>query len=433
MPPDLSLVIPCYNESSHLRDSVARLLRTLDGSRLDYEVVFVDDCSNDDTRAILREVCTESARCRGIFHESNKGRGGAFKTGYGASAGYVCGFIDIDLEIDALYIPALVSLIRDDGYDIATGHRFFLLRQTRQLHRHLLSHSYRIISQFALGFEIKDSETGCKFFKRATATRVVLGTRNDGWFWDTEVMAHAALQGLRIVEMPVLFLRKPDKPSTVRIFRDSWQYLKNLRDFRIVNGLSLRQKSPLYWTGKGYDLAMRRLYGDRYARTFADVARRIPAGASVVDLCAGTCRIERDFLRAKGCDYLGLDFNPRLMTAARRAGANVRRFDLLCEDVPEADYVIMCSSFYHFRDRESEILGKLRKAARHAVILSEPVENLTSGGSSPVGRLLRPFTNPGGGNYRFRYDLESFRIFAEREGANEIEFEPGWRNAIAIF
>ena len=67
------------------------------------------------------------------------------------------------------------------------------------------------------------------------------------------------------------------------------------------------------------------------------------------------------------------------------------------------------------------------------MILSEPVENLTSGGSSPVGRLLRPFTNPGVGNYRFRYDLESFRIFAEREGANEIEFEPGWRNAIAIF
>jgi hypothetical protein len=47
--------------------------------------------------------------------------------------------------------------------------------------------------------------------------------------------------------------------------------------------------------------------------------------------------------------------------------------------------------------------------------------------------LLRPFTNPGGGSYRFRYDLESFRIFAEREGASEIEFEPGWRNAIAIF
>ena len=57
MPPDLSLVIPCYNESSHLRESAARLLATLDGSRLDYEVVFIDDSSSDDTRAILTEIC----------------------------------------------------------------------------------------------------------------------------------------------------------------------------------------------------------------------------------------------------------------------------------------------------------------------------------------------------------------------------------------
>ncbi|MCH8980219.1 MAG: glycosyltransferase [Armatimonadetes bacterium] len=354
MPCDLSLVIPCYNESIHLIESVARLLHTLDGSRLDYEVVFVDDFSRDNTRTLLDEICAESERCRAIFHEANMGRGGAFKTGYRATDGEVCGFIDIDLEIDALYIPALVSLICDDGYDVATGHRFYLFRQTRALHRHVLSRAYRMIAQFALGFGIRDSETGCKFFKRATATRAVLGSKNNSWFWDTEVMARAAQQGLRIAEMPVLFLRQAGKPSSVRVFRDSWQYLIDLQRFRAENGLSLTQKSPLYWTGKGYDFAMRRLYGVNYTRTFAEVARRIPAGASVVDLCSGTCRIERDFLRTKGCDYIGLDVNADLIMAARRAGVKVRRFDLLSEDVPEADYVIMCSSFYHFRELESE-------------------------------------------------------------------------------
>jgi hypothetical protein len=112
---------------------------------------------------------------------------------------------------------------------------------------------------------------------------------------------------------------------------------------------------------------------------------------------------------------------------------NVRRFDLRSEEVPEADYVILCSSFYHFRDRESEILAKLRRAARKAVILSEPVDNLSSGGRHPFGALLRPFTKPGPGSYRYRYDLESFRAFAQREGASEVAHESDWRNAVAVF
>ena len=144
-----------------------------------------------------------------------------------------------------------MSLIRDDGYDIATGHRFFLLRQTRQLHRHLLSRSYRVISQFALGFEIKDSETGCKFFKRATATRVVLGTRNDGWFWDTEVMAHAALQGLpfrsphRLLDSAAaskafLFAKQQglEVPFLMRVYMQGWG--SGWRDYELESLEALR-------------------------------------------------------------------------------------------------------------------------------------------------------------------------------------------------
>jgi glycosyltransferase involved in cell wall biosynthesis len=433
MPPELSLVIPCYNEATHLRASAAALLRCLDRSRLDYEVVFVDDCSRDATREILAEVCASSARCRAIHHERNRGRGAAFKTGFAAATGRVTGFIDIDLEIHPLYIPQLVSLIEDEGYDVATGHRYYLLSQTHALHRHVLSKAYRWLCRLALGFGVRDSETGCKFFRRETATGVVLGSANDGWFWDTEVMARAALENLRIAEMPVLFLRQPDKPSSVRIFRDTWRYLVDLHRFRIEMGLSLSSKSPIYWTGVGYDLAMRALYGRELEHTYAEVARRIPDGASVVDVCAGTCRLYRDFLRQRGCEYTGLEFNGHFVMSARRRGVPVRRFDVLHEEVPAADYAVMCSSLYHFHEREQEILEKLRRAARKAVIVSEPIANLSARGPSAWGRLLRRLTDPGVGDYSHRYDLAGFRALAERHGASEFVHEPDWRNALAVF
>ncbi|MCH8073248.1 MAG: glycosyltransferase, partial [Proteobacteria bacterium] len=170
-------------------------------------------------------------------------RGAAFKTGFAATDGPVAGFIDIDLEIHPLYIPALVALIQDEGYDVATGHRFYLVRQTRALLRHVLSVGYRWLCGRALRMRVKDSETGCKFFRRETATEVVLGSLNDGWFWDTEVMVRAEIADLKIIEMPVLFLRHPEKPSSVRVLRDTWQYLVDLQRFRRAMGSQLRPRS----------------------------------------------------------------------------------------------------------------------------------------------------------------------------------------------
>ncbi|MGH7893928.1 MAG: glycosyltransferase family 2 protein, partial [Candidatus Binatia bacterium] len=103
---DLSIVVPCYDEAPHLAASTVRLLEILDQTRWQYEIMFVDDCSRDDSRRVIQELCAAHPRCRSLFHERNRGRGGAFKTGFAATTGRVTGFLDIDLEVDALYIPA---------------------------------------------------------------------------------------------------------------------------------------------------------------------------------------------------------------------------------------------------------------------------------------------------------------------------------------
>jgi len=408
MPPDLSLVIPCYDEGEHLRQSAADLLEVLDQLRLEVEVVFVDDCSRDDTRAQIAEICARDPRCRAILHERNRGRGAAFKTGFAATTGRVTGFLDIDLEVHALYVPMLVGLIDRHGVDVATGLRYYLLSQTRGLLRAVLSRIYRWLCRFLLDTGVRDSETGFKMFRRETAAAVVLGSESDGWFWDTEVMTRAALAGLRIHEFPVLFLRRWDKTSTVRFLPDIWRYLVELQRFRPKVGLGLLDRSPLSWTVVGYDLAT---YGRQARETYAAVARRIPDGASVVEPCCGTTRLARDFLLPRGCRYVGIDSNGHFVMGARKRGVAARLGDVTRDPIPPADYVVMCSSLHQFGAGAEALLRRMRAAARHAVIVSEPVRGGPAGG----------------------YDLTSFRAVAEAAGAEELVPDATDRDAIAVF
>jgi glycosyltransferase involved in cell wall biosynthesis len=431
--PDLSLVVPCYEEAEHLRGSVAAVLATLDATRIDYELVFVDDASHDETRAILSEICAAFPRCRALFHATNRGRGAAFKSGFAASRGRVTGFLDIDLEVAAHYIPPLFARVDRDGFDVATGYRHYLLRQTRAFHRHVASRGYRVLCRALLGAGIRDSETGCKFFRRETAASVVLASRADGWFWDTEVMMRAVLSGLRIVEVPVLFLRRIDKTSTVRMGRDILAYWRELRRFRAEAGLALGGRSPVYWSTAAYEGVMRLLYGRAFAGLYADIAARIPDGASVLDVCAGPATLWQHALRGRKIRYLALDANARFVLAARRRGADARCFDLRREALPEADYVVLASSLYQFRPAEASLLERLRRAARRAVIVSEPVANLASRGPRVWRALVARLTDPGDGAPASRFDAETFRDLAERQGAVELVQEAGARNALAVF
>jgi SAM-dependent methyltransferase len=297
----------------------------------------------------------------------------------------------------------------------------------------VLSLMYRKTCKLLLGANTRDTETGCKFFRRETASDVVLGSECDGWFWDTEVMTRAELNGLRLIEMPVLFLRRWDKASTVRVLPDSLRYLVELSKFRPKVGLSLMQRSPVYWTCVGYDMTMKALYGAHYHETYAEVARRIPADASVVDVCCGTGRLWQDHLRAQGNEYLGLDFNGHFVMGLRKRGGHARLFDLRTEDVPSADYVVMCSSFYHSLGTEDAMFSKLMAAARKAVIISEPVRNVSSSSIPLVGAVSERLTNAGDGERHERFDLDRFRRFAEDHGASEFAYERGQRNAVAVF
>lgn len=230
--PDFTLVLACYNEAEHFHSSMRDILAVLDDVRWRSEIIFVDDGSRDQTRALIDAFLAAHPQraLRRIFHEKNTGRGGAVSDGFRAARAPIVGYIDIDLETHARYLPTAYQLIRD-GADVAIAHRIYKF-QLRSLDRYVLSHGYHLLAQRTLGIPDLDTESGFKFFRRAALLPLLDEIQDQGWFWDTEVVVRALRAGLNVVEFPALFLRRFDKTSTVHSVRDSLAYLAHLYRFR---------------------------------------------------------------------------------------------------------------------------------------------------------------------------------------------------------
>lgn len=231
---DLSLVLACYNEGPLLVQSVQEILTVLDATRLAYELIFVDDASTDHTKELIEDIAGKArglVPIRAIFHEKNIGRGGTVCDGFQLARGEVVGYLDVDLEIRAHYIPACVLAIRQ-GHDVAVGKRIYKFRW-RSIDRYVMSKGYAWLVKRVLGLRgVTDTESGCKFFRREKVLPLLKRCRDTGWFWDTEIMTLAWLAGLSIVEIPCLYLRRFDKASSVRPVRDSIEYFAKLLRFR---------------------------------------------------------------------------------------------------------------------------------------------------------------------------------------------------------
>jgi glycosyltransferase involved in cell wall biosynthesis len=229
--PDLSIVIATYNEAAYLERNVAAIRAVLDQTRYTYELLFIDDLSQDDTARIVRHLQSlHPETTRAFFHSRNLGRGATVSEGITAAAGRYVGFLDIDLEISAGYIPAMI-LALEQGHDVATAWRISKL-DVRRFHRLVLSHGYRRLSRWMLGHSLIDTEAGFKFFHTERILPVLARLQNTGWFWDTEIMLESQAAGLRIIEIPCVFRHRRDSVSTVRLTSDVWHYLVQLVEYR---------------------------------------------------------------------------------------------------------------------------------------------------------------------------------------------------------
>lgn len=230
--PHLSLVIACYNEAEHLEKSFVKLLHVLKQLHSPFEIIFVDDHSKDQTVKIIKKIIKQhtGVTFKLILHKENRGRGKTVADGIRISEGEIVGFIDIDLEISPGYIPDFVRTVAKSA-DVAVGWRRYAFSLS-SLHRTFLSKGYTLLVRSILGLPFHDTETGYKFFKKSKILKILKQTKDERWFWDTEILALSHLHGLKIIEKPVFFTRDPHKTSTVKVIPDTVYYFKRLIEFK---------------------------------------------------------------------------------------------------------------------------------------------------------------------------------------------------------
>jgi glycosyltransferase involved in cell wall biosynthesis len=229
---DLSLVLACYQEAEHFTDSIDRIVDVLDRSDFSWEIIFVDDASRDGTPDLIKSFIKKYPR-KPLFlfsHSTNKGRGKSVTDGILKAQGRVVGFIDIDLEVPPDYIPRFVQAI-EDGAHVAAAWRIYDFT-LKSLPRWMASKGYNLVRNRTLGTSLVDTEAGYKFFKRSKILPILRECQSPGWFWDTEVMVRSERTALKIEQIPVVFIRRFDKMSTVRLLPDTFVYLKELWKFK---------------------------------------------------------------------------------------------------------------------------------------------------------------------------------------------------------
>ena len=219
--PDLSIVIACYNEEEHIEKSLPELEYILKATGKPYELVIVDDASRDNTPEILRRMLSGRDDVIMCFHETNQGRGTTVQEGMHLASGKIVGYLDIDLEVGPWYILPAIDPIERGEADAVIAHRVYKIRlHPGTLFRQILSIGFRTLSHRLLSLPVRDAAGGFKFFRRKALLPILDECREKHWFWDTEVVCLAHRKGLKVAEIPCLFIRNPKKTSSVKIAAD---------------------------------------------------------------------------------------------------------------------------------------------------------------------------------------------------------------------
>lgn len=197
--PDLSVVMPAFNEEATIREAAAKVLEL----PFVAELIVVDDGSSDGTVANLAQVA--DPRLRVIRHEVNRGKGAAVRTGMGAAQAPFIAIQDADLEYSPADLLRLLTPLRDGRADVVYGSRFISGNERRVLfYWHSLGNKFLTnLSNMFTNLNLSDMETGYKLFTREVAQRVRLV--EDRFGFEPEFTAKVARARFRIYEVGISY------------------------------------------------------------------------------------------------------------------------------------------------------------------------------------------------------------------------------------
>ena len=225
---DVEIVVPVYNEQEALERSVRRLHRFLRAEfPFTWRIVIADNASTDATPEIAARLADALPGVE-LLRLERKGRGRALRAAWATSDARVVSYMDVDLSTDLRGLLPLVAPLLSGHSDLAIGTRLAHgARVVRGPKRELLSRSYNSILHGVLRARFSDAQCGFKAARTdALGGGLLDEVRDDGWFFDTELLVLAQRRGLRIHEVPVDWVDDPD--SRVQIVRTALDDLRGV-------------------------------------------------------------------------------------------------------------------------------------------------------------------------------------------------------------
>ena len=210
--PELSVVIPAYDEAARLPPSIERVLEYLRESGRSHELIVVDDGSKDSTVATVEAMNRDGAGIRLVRHQVNLGKGAAVRTGVLASTGDMVLFTDADLSTPIEDAELLIAALME-GADVAIGSRALnrhLVEVHQPFYRESMGRVFNLFVQALLLPGLHDTQCGFKAFRGDVARTLFQELESTGFDFDPEVLYRARRQGLVIREIPVHWRNSPD-------------------------------------------------------------------------------------------------------------------------------------------------------------------------------------------------------------------------------
>lgn len=236
----LSIVVPAFNEARRILPSLERLFAYLDTRGVAYELLVIDDGSQDDTAAVVTAHFGHRPELRVLAYRPNRGKGYAVRWGAMQATGDWVLVSDADLSTPIEELPKLAQAL-EEGFDVAIGSRALPGSQVRRRQNWLRERAGKLFNRWVrwtVGVPFRDTQCGFKLFVRARMLPVLEQLRVDRFAFDVEFLAVALALGRRIAEVPVVWMNVPDSTvsfwSGLEAYMEVWRIRKRVREVRAL-------------------------------------------------------------------------------------------------------------------------------------------------------------------------------------------------------
>jgi glycosyltransferase involved in cell wall biosynthesis len=193
----LSVFLPAYNEEENVPVVVEKILNVLPGVADEYEVIIVNDGSQDRTGEVSEELSLAHPCVRVINHEVNRGYGGALRSGFRAARYPWVAFIDSDDQFDFADIEQFLPFTQ--SADLILGYR---LQRADSAIRRLYTFGWALIPRLVLGLDVKDYSCGFKLIKKSVI-EAIEPLQGEEKVYQIELLVKAKRKGFRFAEVGV--------------------------------------------------------------------------------------------------------------------------------------------------------------------------------------------------------------------------------------